>query len=317
MVYRSNISISGRFNPLRWEELKIPAEKILWTEATLLFHISDNLKGVNEDIYVNWNGTNVIFNPQPAGESAMKDALSAGISFSAEDVTKEHSFNMQFPVNGSEQLMFSASARENRIQMKSEWPDPSFTGIKLPDVRQVSDSGFTAQWKFLNRAVPMIWKDYVYDLSAASFGADLIIPVDGYDKTERSIKYALLCIVLTFAAFFLIESIYKKPLHLVQYGLAGLALVLFYTLLLSISEYLGFNTAYFIAGIATISLVTWFVGSIMKSPKLGVFISFVLTVVYGYIFSIIQLRDYALLMGSIGLFAALGIIMYFSRKLQW
>jgi inner membrane protein len=148
-------------------------------------------------------------------------------------------------------------------------------------------------------------------------GANLIIPVDGYDKTERSVKYALLCIILTFASFFLIETIYRRSLHLVQYGLAGLALVLFYTLLLSISEYLGFNLAYLFAGIATISLVTWFIGSIMKSKKLASFISFVLTVVYGYIFTIIQLQDYSLLMGSVGLFIALGIIMYFSRKLQW
>jgi inner membrane protein len=317
VVYGSHISISGKFNPLRWEELKIPAEKILWSEAALLFHISDNLKGVNEDIYVNWSGNKVIFNPQPAVETSVKDALSAAIPFSAENAACQHEFNLQFSLNGSEQLLFSAAARENRIHMQSEWRDPSFTGIKLPDVRQVSDSGFSAQWKFLNRAVPMVWKDYVYDLSEASFGADLIIPVDGYDKTERSIKYALLCIVLTFAAFFLIESIYKRPLYLIQYGLAGLALVLFYTLLLSISEYLGFNTAYLVAGVATVGLVSWYVGSIMKSPKLAIFISFVLTVVYAYIFTIIQLQDYALLMGSIGLFVALGIIMYFSRKLQW
>ncbi|MBL7752574.1 MAG: inner membrane CreD family protein, partial [Chitinophagaceae bacterium] len=137
------------------------------------------------------------------------------------------------------------------------------------------------------------------------------------DKTERSIKYALLCIVLTFAAFFLIESIYKKPLHLVQYALAGLALVLFYTLLLSLSEYLGFNLAYGIAAFSTIGLVTWFVGGIMKSGRLGLFIAMVLAVVYSYIFTIIQMQDFALLMGSVGLFLALAVIMYFSRKIQW
>jgi inner membrane protein len=141
--------------------------------------------------------------------------------------------------------------------------------------------------------------------------------MDSYNKTERSVKYALLCIVLTFASFFLIETYYKRTLHLVQYGLAGLALVLFYTLLLSISEYTGFNPAYGISSVATIGLVMWFIGSIMKSYRLALFISFVLTIVYGYIFIIIQLQDYALLMGSIGLFVALAIIMYFSRKLQW
>ena len=224
---------------------------------------------------------------------------------------------MKFSLNGSEQLLFATAARENKLQMQSSWPDPSFTGVKLPDTRELQDSGFVANWKYMNRSVPQVWDHTVYDLSASSLGADLLIPVDSYDKTERSVKYALLCIILTFAAFFLIETFYRKPLHLIQYGLAGLALVLFYTLLLSISEYTGFNLAYAIAGVATISLVAWYMGSVMKSSKLALFISFVLAVVYGYIFIIIQLQDYALLMGSIGLFIALGIIMYFSRKLQW
>lgn len=317
IVYRSNISISGKFNTIRWQELKIPQDKILWSEARLTFNVSDNLKGLDEDVHVNWNNSNIIFNPEPSDESGMKDVFVASVPLSADDIEKEQLFNLQFSLNGSEKLMFTASARENRIRMSSSWKDPSFTGIKLPDERKISDSGFVATWKYMNRAVPMVWSDQPYNLSDASFGTDLIITVDGYDKTTRSVKYALLCIILTFASFFLIETIYKKQLHLIQYGLAGLALVLFYTLLLGISEYLGFNVSYLIAGIATIGLVTWYIGSIMQSSKLAIFISFVLTVVYGYIFCIIQLQDYALLMGSIGLFIALGIIMFFSRKLQW
>ena len=224
---------------------------------------------------------------------------------------------MKFSLNGSEQLLFSATARENKVTMQSAWRDPGFTGVKLPDTREVNDRGFSATWRYMNRTVPQVWKNTFYDLSPSVLGADLLIPIDSYNKTERSVKYALLCIVLTFASFFLIETYYKKPLHLLQYALAGLALVLFYTLLLSISEYIGFNPAYLISAVATIGLVMWFIGSIMRSSKLGVFISFVLTVVYGYIFIIIQLQDYALLMGSIGLFIALAIIMYFSRRLQW
>jgi inner membrane protein len=247
----------------------------------------------------------------------MQDGFTTLVSLSPEEAMKEHVFSMKFSLNGSEQLLIAASARENKIEMQSGWTDPGFTGIKLPDQRQINDSGFAANWKFMNRAVPLVWDNNFYDLSQTVLGAGLLIPVDSYNKTERSVKYALLCIILTFAAFFLIESIYKRTLHLVQYGLAGLALVLFYTLLLSISEYTGFNPAYFIASVATIGLITWFVGSIMKSGKLATFISFVLAVVYAYIFTIIQLQDYALLMGSIGLFLALGIIMFFSRKIQW
>ncbi|TAL45161.1 MAG: cell envelope integrity protein CreD [Chitinophagaceae bacterium] len=317
IVYRSDISINGKFNPLQWEQLKIPAENILWNEAALLFQVQDNLRGINEDLYIHWADSNLVFNPQAAGLSGMKDAFAASLFFSAGEALKEHSFSMKFSLNGSEQLLFAAAARENKLQMQSSWPDPSFTGVKLPDTRELKDSGFVANWKYMNRSVPQVWNDNYYDLSQAVIGADLLIPVDSYNKTERSVKYALLCFILTFAVFFLIETIYSKSIHLVQYGLAGLALVLFYTLLLSISEYTGFNPAYLIAGVATIGLVAWYVGSVMKSSKLALFISFVLAIVYVYIFTIIQLQDYALLMGSIGLFLALAIIMYFSRKLQW
>jgi inner membrane protein len=317
IVYRSDIIMNLKFNPLQWQQLKIPPETILWNEAVLIFAVSDNIKGINEDLYVNWNNSNIVFNPQPAGLTNLNDAFVANIPFSLDEAAKEHSCSIKFSLNGSEQLLFTTAAREYKLKIQSSWSNPSFTGIKLPDSRDIGDSGFVANWKYMNRSVPQVWKNNFYDLSASVLGADLMITVDGYDKTERSVKYALLCIMLTFAAFFLVETIYKKPLHLVQYGLAGLALVLFYTLLLSVSEYTGFNPAYLIAGIATIGLVAWYVGSVMQSSKLALFISFVLAVVYGYIFTIIQLQDYALLMGSIGLFIALAIIMYFSRKLQW
>jgi len=316
-VYRAETIISGRFNNLKWDELNVPAGHVLWNEAVMVFTVSDNIRGINEDVYLEWDGNRSLFNPLPAGTSSENDGLAAPVTLAPEGAASSHSFSLKFTLNGTEGLLITAGARENTVKLSSSWNDPSFTGVKLPDERTVTESGFTASWKYMNRSIPLVWKDHFYNLGEASFGVQLITPVDGYDKTERSVKYALLCIILTFASFFLIESIYKKPLHLVQYGLAGLALVLFYTLLLSISEYLGFNLAYLIAGVATISLVTWFVGGIMKSSKLAFFIGFVLTVVYGYIFSIIQLQDFALLMGSIGLFIALAIIMFFSRKLQW
>lgn len=316
-VYKTDLGITGFFNSVQWQKLNVPAENILWNEVLLLLKVQDQLKGINEDIRVNWNDSSLVFNPQAAGQTSMDDALVTAVHLNVESAGKSIRFSMKFSVNGSGQLLFAAAARENRIEMKSSWPNPSFTGVKLPDTREVKDSGFVAVWRYMNRAMPQVLTVGVPNFSAAQMGADLLITVDSYDKTERSVKYALLCIVLTFAAFFLVESIYKRPLHLVQYGLAGLALVLFYTLLLSISEYTGYNLAYLVAGIATIGLVAWYTGGILKSAKLALFISFVLTVVYAYVFSIIQLQDYALLMGSIGLFVALAVIMYFSRKLEW
>ncbi|MBL0269503.1 MAG: cell envelope integrity protein CreD [Chitinophagaceae bacterium] len=317
IVYHTDLSISGSFGPLAYGELKIPAASLLWEEAALLFKVTDNLKGINEDVRVQWNDSSHSLLPQPLGASHFEDALMAVVPMSLEKAGLENKFQLKFSLNGSEQLLFAALARETSITMQSTWSSPSFTGIKLPDSRELNDSGFTAKWRYLNRSMPLVWKNTVYPTEQSAMGADLVIAVDSYDKTLRSVKYALLCIILTFASFFLIETIYRRPLHLLQYGLAGLALVLFYTLLLSISEYTSFNLAYLLAAVSTISLVAWYVGSIMRSGKLAAFISLVLGVVYAYIFSIIQLQDYSLLMGSIGLFVALAIIMYFSRKLQW
>ena len=316
-VYKSEVKLNGSFASIPWQKLDIPKEQIDFAEAKLVFKIGDAVRGINEDLFVKWKDSSYTFTQQATGEAQLEEAFVAPISLTEESAATPAEFIMQFSMNGSGQLLFATAARENKIQMRSNWPDPAFTGIKLPDTRQVNDSGFTASWKYLNRSVPQVWKNNFYNLNNTTVGADLLIPVDTYDKTERSVKYALLCIMLTFAAFFLVETIYKRSLHLVQYGLAGLALVLFYTLLLSISEYTGFNLAYAIAGVSTIGMIGWFVGSVLRSSKLALFISMVLTVVYAYIFSIIQLQDYALLMGSIGLFVALGVIMYFARKLEW
>jgi inner membrane protein len=317
VVYQGDITLTARFNDIKLKQLPVPSENLLWSEAKLVLQISDLSRGIGEEIYIKWKDSSLLCQPWAEQNTNIGDAIYASVSLKPEDANTQNTFTTKFSLHGSQQLMFSPAARETKIQMTGDWPDPSFTGIKLPETPNTSDSGINVKWKYLNRNTPMVWNDQFIDLKASAMGANLIIPVDGYDKTDRSVKYALLCIILTFAAFFLIETIYKRNLHLLQYGLAGCALVLFYTLLLSISEYTGFNLAYLIAGIATIGLVTWFVGGIMKSGKLAIFISFVLTVVYGYIFTIIQLQDYSLLMGSIGLFIALAIIMYFSRKLQW
>ncbi|HXB09603.1 MAG TPA: cell envelope integrity protein CreD, partial [Puia sp.] len=199
------------------------------------------------------------------------------------------------------------------------WADPSFTGSFLPDVRTVKDSGFVANWKVLalNRKFPQQWKEGNYDLDDAAFGASLILPVDVYQQTTRSVKYAVLIILLTFTAFLLIEWIYDRTIHSVQYALVGFALCIFYTLLLSLSEYLGFNGAYSIAAIATIGLIAWYVGSLLRSARMSTVITLLLIVQYGFVFTLIQLQDYALLMGSIGLFITLAIVMYFSRKIKW
>jgi inner membrane protein len=149
------------------------------------------------------------------------------------------------------------------------------------------------------------------------FGVKLLETVDQYQQNERASKYGFLVIGLTFLVFFLIQSISKINIHIFQYTMIGLALVMFYTLLISITEHSTFSIAYIIAAIGVIIMIVLYSISILKDKKFPLFIGISLTALYSFIFVIIQLEDYALLVGSIGLFAILGAVMYFSKKIDW
>lgn len=314
MLYSSTIKLEGAFNTIPLQQLRIEPTAVLWNEAYVCIGLADP-KGLNEEVHINWNDSTLTLSPSTIKNGAMEEGFITPVKVSADG---SFHFSSTIHINGSEQLLFTPVGKETSVTLESTWPDPSFTGGKLPDYR-LNGKGFTATWKSLahTRNFPQAWKESSYNLSSASFGADLFIPVNGYQKTMRSVKYAILCIILTFAAFFIIETVNKKSVHPFQYALIGLALVLFYTLLLSFSEYMGFNSAYIIASLATIGLIGWFVKGILQSSRLSIILGLVLVMMYSYLFTILQLQDYSLLLGSIGLFLTLAIIMHFSKKIQW
>lgn len=314
MLYSSDISITGKFNKVPLQQLKISPEDVIWQEAYVFIGLSD-ARGLNEEMKLNWNDSVAVPVLSTINNAVMREAFTAPVTVAPD---KEINFSSAISINGSKQLLFTPVGKETTATLSSTWPDPSFTGGQLPDHR-ISDSGFTATWKnpAHTRNFPQAWKEDSYNLSSSAFGADLFIAVNGYQKTMRSVKYAVLCILLTFAAFFIIETVNKKSVHPFHYALIGLALILFYTLLLSFSEYTGFNTAYIIASAATVGLIAWFVKGILRSSKLTSVLSVVLVLMYSYVFTILQLQDYSLLLGSIGLFLTLAVIMQFSKKIQW
>ena len=232
-------------------------------------------------------------------------------------ITKPFNFNVK--LKGSEYINFVPVGKVTDIELSSDWNNPSFDGPFLPDSREIDDDGFTAHWNVLhlNRNYPQAWIGAQHKVKDSAFGVNLLIPVDSYQKSERSIKYAILFIGLTFLVFFFIEIINKKRVHPIQYILVGLALCLFYTLLLSISEHTSFNIAYGISTLLTIGLISTYTKTVLKSNALTGLMGGILIILYLFIFIIIQLQDYALLMGSIGLFIILGLVMYFSRKIDW
>ena len=169
----------------------------------------------------------------------------------------------------------------------------------------------------MNRNFPQEWIGDKYDINSSSFGTDLLLPVDNYKKSYRVARYAILFLVLTFITFFFVEIMKKVFIHPIQYLLVGIAIIVFYTLLLSLSEHIKFNLAYLVASILTISLVSLYTIAILKSKQIGFLIFGILLIMYPFIFTIIQLEDYALLIGSLGMFTILGIVMYYSRKIDW
>jgi len=332
MLYTAQASVAGAFNNTTFNRLQIPADKILWQQAFVRFHLSDP-KGLNEELKLRWNDS--LLTLTPAAESGSGEAMEAAVPLTGESSLQGIRFSTSLNFGGSEQILFTPLGKTSTVKVSAKWPHPSFTGDILPQSSLIKKDSFSAQWKSLahKRTFPQQWKGNqysmrsddqhtgpetnLYQVGAAAFGVNLFIPVNGYQKTMRSIKYAVLCILLTFAAFFLIDTIHKKSVHPLQYGLIGIALVLFYLLLLSFSEYIGFNGAYVIAAAATIGLIGWFLKGVLSSGKLSFLLSIILLFVYSYVFTILQLQDYALLLGSIGLFATLAVIMYFSRKIQW
>ena len=335
IVYTTELQIHGSYDSLSFGELDIPRERLIWSEAAIFFDVSD-VQGLKEDMVLHFAAN--AGNPTNPGISApgaaatdlplipakfttdqFKSALSASLPSWVSSTNGPLEFSSTVSLKGTGNLLFVPIGRETKAEARSSWSNPSFTGSVLPDLRTVKDSGFVANWKVLalNRKYPQQWKQGAYDLNSSAFGVDLIVPVDAYQQTTRSVKYAILIIVLTFTAFFLIEWIYGRPIHSLQYLLVGFALCIFYTLLLSLSEYTGFNAAYGLAAAATIGLIGWYVGSMLRSSKMSLFIVFLLAVQYGFVFTLIQLQDYALLMGSLGLFITLALVMYFSRKIKW
>ena len=317
VVYNSKLEISGTFNKFDLAALDIQPKDISFDKAEFVVGI-DDLRGIEEQINLSWNNESISFNPGVSSDDVVKSGINAVVKMDPKD-SSTYQFKLSLNLKGSQLLYFTPVGKVTDINLSSDWPNPSFNGAFLPDKREISEKGFKANWNVLhlNRNFPQIWTGSQHTISKSSFGIDLILPVDNYQKSYRSIRYAILFIGFTFLVFFFIEVLNKVFIHPVQYILVGVALIVFYTLLLSFSEHMKYNLAFIISALSTLLLIAGYVKAILKSSQLSLLISGILTVLYTFIFVIIQLQDYALLIGSIGIFIILGLVMYFSRKIDW
>ena len=316
VLYNTTLSMDGSFPPVPVKELRIAPEHIVWSGAFISIGITD-MRGIKESILATFDDRPLAMEPGIESSDVIQSGVSAGIQIDA--VKKSHPFRFDLNLNGSRQIDFSPVGKVTTVTARSEWRDPSFGGAFLPVERSVTEDGFTAKWKVLhlNRNYPQAWKGGGHDLGRSTFGVTLFSPVDIYQKSMRIAKYALMFIVFTFMAFYISEVMNKLRVHPVQYLLIGLGIIIFYTLLLSISEQVNFGSAYLISAGAVICLITGYAKAILKNRYVTLMVGGILAILYIYLYILLQLEDYALLMGSVGLFCVLGIIMYLTRKIDW
>ena len=316
IVYKAQLSINGKFPRPDFSVWDIDEKDILWSKATLNIGISD-LRGIEQQVSLKQKNINKAFQPGTSESSLFNSGIHIPLQESIQQFI-DSDFSIDISLKGSEELFFVPLGKNTDVKMTSTWKDPSFIGSFLPE-REINQDGFKASWQILhfNRNYPQSWTTANYNIEESKFGVNLLVAADHYQKSLRTSKYAILIITLSFLMFFLIEVTQKLRIHAFQYILIGLALMIFYTLLLSISEHLGFNIAYWISGISVIGLISIYSLSVLNNKRLSYLLAGSLSMIYGFLFIIIQIETYALLIGSIGLFIILALTMYFTRKISW
>ena len=337
-VYKSDMKINSTFAKPDFKSLAIADDMVLWDQAYLVFGLSD-LRGISDNPAFSVGGVSLAAEPsdnigvyhhatrKPADteryipdnedEGSKTLGITAKLNWTSADSFKGD-VDIKLHLNGSSHLDFLPVGKTTHVTLSSTWKDPSFEGEFLPE-HDITESGFTANWKILhfNRAFAQQWKGADQQLKGGSFGVKLLIPVDQYQKSMRTSKYSVLIILLTFVALFLVEITQKIRIHPFQYILIGSALIIYYTLLLSFSEHIGYNLAYGVSSVLTVVLITLYSTSFLQSRKLSVLLALVLAIFYTFIFVIILQQDFSLLLGSLGLFCIVGVLMYFSRNVNW
>ncbi len=317
ILYDALIEIEGTFNFNGIEEELRDYEVIHWDKSYFSIGIIDRM-AIAGKVNAEFGGEKIEFEKgTPYSFILPESGIYTSIALNKKK--DKYDFKIKMPIKGSESIAFEPAAKETTMQMIGDWPSPSFIGISPES--QITEAGFEANWNLseYNRIYPDSWFNGAQKMSSKStfFGVKLIKPVDHYQKNMRSAKYALMIISMTFLIFFFFEVLYKHKFHPIQYSLVGLALSLFYFLLLAFSEHIGFQLSYLVASTATIGLICQYCLSIMNNKKSVGVLGAILTCLYAYIYILLQLETYALIAGSVGMFAILSAVMYLSRNVDW
>lgn len=318
-TYEADINTEGYFDLAEIKKKLDPNEQLL-TNIKLVFALSD-IKGVGSKFALNIADSIV---PIEVGMSDLKINLANCLN--ADGIYGEMKINEQtdiipfkifLPLRGTQTLSFVPSGKTTTTHAQSLWKDPKFYGSFITSSNRIDDNGFEAQWEvsFLNRDLPHYWtSSNFYNAEDNAYGVDLITQADHYQKNDRSNKYMFMIIILIFTIFFLFELLSSSNVHIFYYLLVGFCIAMFYVLLLSFSEHIGYNYAYFVAATAVCTLLTFFSKSVLNSWRKAVLLASLMTSIFIFIFVIIQLTQYSLIVGSIGLFIVLAVVMLLTRN---
>lgn len=319
-VYQTTVHVSGTFtNDELWADIQkeFQGKELIFGQSSLEYYVSDQ-RGIQSQPSLNWGEEKANFQANENRNLGISAAIQTNVG-----TVKDYTFRFDLALNGLQAIKFAQIAEQTQIQLNANWQHPNFIGDFLPSSREISDEGFSASWQstaISNQAKHLLdhyVNGNVKELTNNSVGVSLNQPVDHYSLSERSVKYAQLFVILTFVAMILFEILKKLRIHPVQYLLIGLELMVFYLLLVSLSEHLRFGSAYIIAAIASTSLLTLYFMAILKSKKTGAIFGAGLLSLYATLFVILQAESHALLMGSLLLFLVLAALMLSTRHLDW
>jgi len=314
VLYSSETTLKGTFQIPSDSDIDLHQQLFL-DQAIIHLGITD-LSGIQKSVEATIAGTKQTLEP-----GTLQNIKGTGVQFKLAhlELNQSFTFEIKLTLNGNQRIDFAPVGKSTSVQLSAPWSTPSFDGNFLPTVREVSEDGFTAKWNVLyyNRDFPQHWIGPEQSPANARFGVNLLVPANVYQQATRTTKYAHLFILFTFVGFFLTEIIRRERVHPVQYLLIGASLILFYTLLISLSEHSSFGIAYLIAAASTIALISFYSANILGKTSLGIFTSIALTVLYAYAYMLLQLEDFSLLLGSIALFLLLALFMFLTRKIDW
>lgn len=319
-VYQANLEMEGKFARPDFLAWGVRPEDILWDQAELSLQVAD-AHAIQNQAALSWNNQSVGFEPGIGKFGGGKTGIHASLTRKMQG--DGFAFKIPITVNGSERFLLAPFGQVTTVKLTSNWNNPSFQGLWLPNQRTVTADGFTASWTIpsLGRNYPQQWNTEVAIapelIDQSVFGVDFLSPVDHYRKAERSIKYNFLFLILTFATFWLFEVTVRLRVHPLQYLLVGVAMSMFYLLQLALAEHLGFNLAYGLATLAVVVMITSYSIAVLRAKKRGATMGIVQMTLYCYLYIVLANQDYSLLIGSIGLFIFLAIVMYLTNRINW